>query len=349
MKKNNSILLILGISFIVLQSCYRNNKVYNSFSLSNQAFSVVEDSPNGTVVGTFEVPRGYSELTFSLVYPGVDSAFSIDAATGQIAVANSKVLTRQKQSEFTLIVKAVDKINESITSTAVAIVSLKETEGIPTNNLLLYYSFDGNANDLSNNHMNGLVNATLTDDRFGKPNSAFHFNGENEYIDFPYNTLLKPQFPFTISLWAKLDQLDPSNQLITTDFALDIYTGAFMAVTTKGTFAIGYGNGEIVSIDSRKCKGGNTILQLNQWYHLTGVYKSSTEMEMYINGEYETSSYSGYATNLAYSNNPGSIGRKDAGNSTQPPYYYRGSLDEVGFWSRALTESEIRRLSRLKN
>tara|TARA_B100000902_G_C26670287_1_gene602721 strand:- start:79 stop:306 length:228 start_codon:yes stop_codon:yes gene_type:complete len=49
---------------------------------------------------------------------------------------------------------------------------------VPTNGLVGYWPFNGNANDESVNTNNGTVNgATLTTDRFGNANSAYDFDG----------------------------------------------------------------------------------------------------------------------------------------------------------------------------
>ena len=49
---------------------------------------------------------------------------------------------------------------------------------IPTEGLIAHYPFNGNANDESGYGNDGTVNgATLTEDRFGKSNSAYIFNG----------------------------------------------------------------------------------------------------------------------------------------------------------------------------
>ena len=51
------------------------------------------------------------------------------------------------------------------------------TNNLPANlqnGLVAYYPFCGNANDISGNGNNGIVNgATLTTDRFGNSNSAY--------------------------------------------------------------------------------------------------------------------------------------------------------------------------------
>ena len=50
--------------------------------------------------------------------------------------------------------------------------------------LISFWPFDSSANDKTNNANHGKVSgATLTQDRFGNPNSAYLFDGKNYYID----------------------------------------------------------------------------------------------------------------------------------------------------------------------
>lgn len=58
---------------------------------------------------------------------------------------------------------------------------------------MAYYAFGGNANDLTGNGNDGTVSgATLTTDRFGNPNSAYHFDGINDFINIGNG--VKPRF-----------------------------------------------------------------------------------------------------------------------------------------------------------
>jgi len=63
----------------------------------------------------------------------------------------------------------------------------KESERIVGNlshNLIAYYPFNGNANDESGFQQHGVIrnNAVLTEDRFGRKESAFDFNGKGGHI-----------------------------------------------------------------------------------------------------------------------------------------------------------------------
>jgi hypothetical protein len=77
---------------------------------------------------------------------------------------------------------------------------------VPTNGLVGWWPFNGNANDESGNGNNGTVNgATLTTDRFGNANSAYFFNGNSSnspYIiaNSPINNNTASSFSFSIWL-----------------------------------------------------------------------------------------------------------------------------------------------------
>ncbi|MFM7105117.1 MAG: hypothetical protein ACKOW8_06310 [Flavobacteriales bacterium] len=55
---------------------------------------------------------------------------------------------------------------------------------VPTDGLVGWWPFNGNANDESGNGNNGMVNgATLAEDRFGNVNAAFSFNSVPDRVE----------------------------------------------------------------------------------------------------------------------------------------------------------------------
>ena len=61
---------------------------------------------------------------------------------------------------------------------------------IPTDDLVAYYPFNGNANDESGNGNNGTIfRATLTTDRFGNANRAYSFDGSS-FISVPGRSVM---------------------------------------------------------------------------------------------------------------------------------------------------------------
>ena len=76
----------------------------------------------------------------------------------------------------------------------------------PTNGLIAFWPFNGNALDASGNGRNGSVwGPTLVDDRFGTTGSAYYFNGVSDSIVIPDNAAFqfKMTDSYTISLWMK--------------------------------------------------------------------------------------------------------------------------------------------------
>jgi hypothetical protein len=93
--------------------------------------------------------------------------------------------------------------------------------GGPIDHLIAYYPFDGNAADMTGNGNNGTVfGAALTADRFGNPNSAYKFDGINDYIDLGNNPSLKPGLPIAIEAWVRLDSTAVA-PIFNNDFAED--------------------------------------------------------------------------------------------------------------------------------
>jgi len=112
---------------------------------------------------------------------------------------------------------------------------------VPTQGLVAYYPFNGNANDESGNGNNGIDSgATLTTDRFGNANKAYWFNGTSNYIEVSDNPILRFSNSFSISLWVSLTnpyRLDYNMTLIGKALGSDykdsytIYTGYWGADT----------------------------------------------------------------------------------------------------------------------
>ena len=71
---------------------------------------------------------------------------------------------------------------------------------VPTDGLVAYYPFNGNANDASGNGNDGTVNgATLTTDRNNNYDNAYVFDNSN--IEIPLQFYSNGWNDYTINLW----------------------------------------------------------------------------------------------------------------------------------------------------
>ena len=74
---------------------------------------------------------------------------------------------------------------------------------LPKDGLVGFWPFNGNANDESGNGNHGTVNgATLTNDRNGVSNSAYNFDGLDDFISTNYSGILGSSSR-SVSFWAK--------------------------------------------------------------------------------------------------------------------------------------------------
>ncbi len=197
---------------------------------------------------------------------------------------------------------------------------------VPTNGLVGYWPFNGNANDESGNGNNGTVNgATLTNDRNGNGNSAYSFN--NSSITCTNSNL--PLNIFSLSVWVLQNQSFGGTEFICLGSPSSTRWGAIYSSLYT---TMNYGRGCSGS-------GGNTInpaVNMGVWNHIVYVTQGTGQnTDIYINGVYVNSS-----TN----NNTGSCSSNNlyfGVDIFSAPEYIDGKLDDIGIWNRALTQQEI--------
>ena len=351
MKKSIFSLGILLIGVLSFYSCNDEEETNRYPIVYDQFFSINENSPNGTEVGTVVATIGNNiGLKYYLLSEDIENTFSIDQESGLILVNDSALIDYEKNISFVLIVKVTNSQNEDLFSTAIIVLSVIDVDEIPIDGLLLFYTFNGTFNDIGPYAFHGVGTASFTTDRNGNPNSAASFNGVDQYVDLPSNSILKPQLPVSFSFWIKFNNIAPeSTVIVTNDFATNISSGVWMNLSSSGYLTISYADAlGSFSIDRRRTKIGTTQIQAGIWYHIVGIANGPLDMKMYINGTDDGGEYSGYGQELGYTNAQGSIGRKHA-NFNADPYYLNGTIDDFGYWNRALTEDEVQILFQLGN
>ena len=101
--------------------------------VNNQSFSVSENSPAGTVVGTVAAsdPDG-NTLSYSITAGNTGGAFAINASTGALTVANSAALDYETTPQFSLTVRVADPGGLSDTaSVTVSLIDVAENQNRP--------------------------------------------------------------------------------------------------------------------------------------------------------------------------------------------------------------------------
>lgn len=201
---------------------------------------------------------------------------------------------------------------------------------IPQNGLKAYYPFNGNANDVSGNGYNLTVNgAVLCQDRFGRVNKAYLYDGLNDYL--AYGAPIPIDTSFSVSVWfATVDSAQRG-----TIFHNGIgNTNGFGIVQTAGIsgtsntlpgnkmvlYAGGYGYFAQATTDT-----GN-------WHHLVLVVSGNTYSYYFDNMLQASGSWFAYAATTNFS-----LGINAANNS----FPFKGKIDDFTLYNRALTLAEI--------
>jgi hypothetical protein len=213
---------------------------------------------------------------------------------------------------------------------------------VPSNGLLGWWPFSGNANDESgNNNHASVFGATLDNDRFGNTNSSYIFQNNSDNINkqnFPINSQ-----NFTISAWVKLNTAYSYSTFNILKIGASDNTsngGISLKFDQNDSF---YGSGMYKVYGSiNSSTTGSTIhsnsLNFNfvsNWHHYI-LRKNNALIEIYIDNQLVSSS--NIFSTIDYTNNWLRIG--DRSNINNNLIGIR-TLDDIGIWDRALTQTEI--------
>ncbi len=205
--------------------------------------------------------------------------------------------------------------------------SLPQSQSISSSGLLCYYPFNGNVEDESGNELHGKVyGAILTTDRFGVPDSAYHFDGKGNYIEIPNSAHLNPVNGLTVTTWVKLTgQLKQRENVIVSKFLSGRQRCYSLYINAK-RLPVAY----IAGIRMK----GKTLLSIGEWYLLTETWDGH-QWQLYVNGQLEASkpcnSVPGDDQNIC-------IGRTSGPHT---PAWFLGDIDDVGIYDVALSSQQV--------
>jgi hypothetical protein len=235
-------------------------------------------------------------------------------------------------------------------------------------NLAAYYPLNGNANDQSGNNKNGVItNVIATNDRNNNTSAAMNYNGTTSKIEVADTSgFNNGNGSISVAAWFKNESLSGINPILTTGmqgFASGIYLCSNYL----------YANGKIVFALASSTTGypagvpGTIFIQSslstyndNQWHHVVVVVDKTLNIAtMYIDGiKANIQKYTGLgATGGTIQNNNTELNITGLTNNSRPSQAYvgvgvasganqfwKGDLDEIYYFKRALTVTEIQDL-----
>jgi hypothetical protein len=215
--------------------------------------------------------------------------------------------------------------------------------------LVAHYQLDGHAADSSANGLNGTINGATNDSgHIGKTNTALRFDGTNDYVEVAHNSKFNLTKDKTISLWYKIPTALGFKQfpsLVYKQGVTDYPTfGIFFSEDAgygSNRYKIGFIQGNSIT-NEQVFTNEKYINYVDEWVHIVGTYSSAEDyMKIYFNGKLSDSlSVTNYSSNT--STDPLQIGRGNKLNFNAN--YFKGLLDEVRLYNRAITKQEVEAL-----
>ena len=249
--------------------------------------------------------------------------------TGNLQISNSDVYIGRQRSinPFKGTIDEMLVYNRALTDIEVLqIFGSTPAPGNGGDDLVTWWKLDENTGSIAGDSK-GTNIGTITGATWGQgiSGSCLTFDGIGGVVKAPSKLNLNPVYGITMMAWAKT-----GSNLTTKIFEKGDWDG----------HGIGQGNHDgwgcqvrLVGNITQGLSWGSGLPILNQWYHLAMTYDGQ-QLKFYVNGQLKNSKA---VTGLLYVNSRDlSVGSDDGIQK-----FFKGSIDEPKFFSRALDQTEI--------
>jgi hypothetical protein len=208
--------------------------------------------------------------------------------------------------------------------------------------LVAYYPFNGNTKDSTSNGNDGSIVGTVSpvDNRLNMANSAYFFDGNNNYIDVPASSSIQPTSAVSVSAWLNTSDKTYWNYAVCKRLNHSTSPGeSYLLATTLGNSSTW--QWAVSSTTTEYNLVSSELVEDSVWLHLVGTFDGDTMM-LFLNGQKIGTKVIPHTT-LGYSNLSLRLGLGIVIN-TPPKAAWKGSMDEIRIYDRALTIDEIKYL-----
>ncbi|MGE0076220.1 MAG: MBG domain-containing protein [Bacteroidales bacterium] len=175
---------------------------------------------------------------------------------------------------------------------------------------------------------------SITSSVWAQSNNALNFDGADDYVDLVnFTTDYDFSQGFSFTGWIKWTAFTGNARVFELTNGSNSHSDEILLRTDGGTgklviqCASGTTNSEIIT--------DAAVVTTGTWYHVAATISSSGTACIYVNGTLVKSGTVYVPTNIERVNNW--LGKS----AWSGDVYFNGSLDEVSFWDKALTQSEI--------
>jgi len=300
----------------------------------------IDDSIENTI---FEVDAGDDKITEinrlvtlrGTITSSTDSIFSYEWKEENATLATTVSFDYMPTTvgEHILTFTVTDDDGATTSDSVTITVEDNNTEIDLTKGLVAHYEFEGNANDSSGNGNDGIEHGGVSyiDGVIGK---ASKFMGSmNEYIQVSNSESLSIKNQISISVWAKVDTFVFSiNPIVTKGYNTEDYT---LWLTKNGSSLLLNWN-----TSQQFWEYDNKTIESDTWVYVTITYDKN-HVQYFINGvkTFERN----FNLTIHTNSEPLYIGSSYPGADE----YFKGQIDDLRIYNRALNQAEITALYKL--
>jgi len=213
-------------------------------------------------------------------------------------------------------------------------------------NLVSYWKLDhssGNATDsVGSNTLTNNNTATYATGKIGNGVDLEDGSSQSLSVADGSQSGLDPAGSFSISAWFKLESLPGASKYYQIICKRDLGQAAD---DSTSQYALWYDNDGSRRLQfALRASGANegvihtATLNTAQWYHVVAVFTASTKIELFLDNTSVASDSTSVPASIVNTSLAFCIGKDSAGTAGQ---FFDGMIDEVGFWSKALSTTEI--------
>lgn len=224
----------------------------------------------------------------------------------------------------------------------------------PFKGVVAEYLLDNSALDSSGNRNNGTLNGPVaTVNRFGQADSAYLFDGQNDYIEVKNSPTLHSDRGVTISGWFNVKEFSPAKewQVLFWKGEPELLEGA-----VQREYGLWINKAGFFHFNSTPAGGASQVsfntapgmIKAGDWVHFACIVDSDKgEMLIYMNGKplADTHTADSYGNaNIKTTGGPLILGNSGLADAALNSGHFNGTIDDIRIHNYALSAAEVQAL-----
>lgn len=314
---------------------------YNGTPVLTERFRILTGTSSCPSVTTSSAAAGAVGSTITLTgvnFTGITAVKFANNVNAQFTINSDTSLTTVIPVGAVTGPITLSKPNCADTTTTIFIITGGGGNCVPPPaGLVSWWPGDGNANDILGAN-NGAIQGGVTFPT-AQVSQGFNFASDTDRVTAPHNANLNVQTPgFTADFWMKGSKNQPQSLAVVVEKSHGFVDSTgwlfqFESSTGRLTFGIGAGGSSISNFPIVTSMAD--ILDGN-FHFITGTWDGST-IRLYVDGTLQ-----GTQALATPANNTRPLNIGFAAGAGTPQRFFRGVVDELEVFNRALSESEIR-------